>query len=719
MPAPRMPTKIRTTTNKEFAQSGLPSPALSDGTISSPIRVDDLPSVSPRHHRKIQSGLPQYTAAVNPSTTQKPGVSTNTPEVFRQHPGPSFAGTRVRLPLGHDATIPAPQINSIPSAEYLAISQVPLNELMHRLQTLGTRIPAPGPAAAVENSRSNMIYNALRQKDSFCLVLHQLYCLKHIAPSRLPVSVRQMKPATFDILEVIIAPNTQINPHTIMLWADFPEPLMDIYSNASSKVRDEYEKVVQFVKRFLLHISEVWSGLMTTAKQLCSPPLVQDMVDVLGLYSPILQTIVFRAIARSLWRTLGPQGAIALEALHQTDQRTYYEQHYRRTEKERELAYGAFRNVFHLWVAQQNNPAVSKDPLPPTNPHNLVPLPPDVIAIFHGPPQSMLVRPLQSGVAPLVAIPQIQRDSVSGHTTPRTTQPSILQRPFDGNPWAQASHQPPAQIQPTPTAVPPLQRSTAPAQSLSYNMAFNVPPKAQTTVPSTVPGQEMPNLVDMRHQNSQSEKQPQLNIRIEEQPKQPDPLRSALHQAHLRSPKLVPHNLQFGNRALSSHVVGYSLPLTQLDNKFLIQSISLEIPKEAYQNLPEVRRNPDQGEPPQYVVQQDTHTYRLRCAKLPPGGFTSENAWKKTPTRWPDEMFLEFNRRALEMRRRCQHGRDLSVDLTPFIQEGTNTLKVFMNRPRLLASEAEYVIAIEVVGYAGDKRSWEWVPGLRCFRDTS
>lgn len=105
---------------------------------------------------------------------------------------------------------------------------------------------------------------------------------------------------------------------------------MNIYSNASGEARDQYETRLRMVRDFLTRLPTNWDGLVHRCQEMEAPPLVQDLVETLGLQSVILQTTAFRAIARMICGLGDTKGMRAIEQLHRIDQEMYYRQGWRR-----------------------------------------------------------------------------------------------------------------------------------------------------------------------------------------------------------------------------------------------------------------------------------------------------------------------------------------------------------------------------------------------------
>lgn len=178
------------------------------------------------------------------------------------------------------------------------------------------------------------------------------------------------------------------------------------------------------------------------------------------------------------------------------------------------------------------------------------------------------------------------------------------------------------------------------------------------------------------------------------QPQPIDPSQSALHQAHLRSPLLKTAPNPKVGRKLYQSVVGFAVPPTKLANKRAQQTLEFAASEEDINNLPS-QMLASLGNPTIRVVSEETKMYRLRCAR---SQTTEEHEWILQDTYWPAGMFLVFNGALLDMRKRMMHGKDLPVDVTPFVRQGENQLEINLLRGPNEEMISNFVVAIEVVG---------------------
>ncbi|KFY26792.1 hypothetical protein V493_03882 [Pseudogymnoascus sp. VKM F-4281 (FW-2241)] len=186
----------------------------------------------------------------------------------------------------------------------------------------------------------------------------------------------------------------------------------------------------------------------------------------------------------------------------------------------------------------------------------------------------------------------------------------------------------------------------------------------------------------------------------------PQPDRSALHQAHLRSPVLRAIDAGDGvtanqpaqkyYQAVQSFAAG---PTTLLDSPMLTE-LSFVVPKPEFLHVAEDRLIKPTA-PLFRGVRQGTLQYRVRCARLNDGAAMEPSDFVVADTSWPPTIFMEMNDSVLEIRRKNHHGKDRPVDITPHVVDRgpkkENMLRVSVPRPATTGTNILYSIAIEVV----------------------
>lgn len=582
---------------------------------------------------------------------------------------PSRQPGAVRSP-GHPCAAPGAQspaspLAGSPIAGPGGASRVPDGLLFNRLRAVERELAASMPSA-VDNGRLQLLQDAVKYQDWFFQTLHQLFVLRMYSPASLPRSIRELNPECFAMIEAVLCPNSSCSPIFLKFAAEFPEPLMDIYSDLNGVARTIFENRVAWVKRFLLSLASKWPAFtreFTHERQ--APPLVQDMVEQLGLESRVLHRVFFTTIARKFWEVVDCEEMTELIKIHELDAWGYHEAGHRRTQQEKNNAYILFKGVYLDYQLRK------KDRLRAQQPYVVSSV---LVSQFVSIPQSMQRAAPQ--VLPSSSMP-ISASPVQPQTGSTAAQQIHLAQ------MAQRRHQ--QQLQQSHRNSPNLARPEHSPISVQpgilsglrdgINMFFN-PPKTIRMFP---PEGAAPR----------------------SQPTHPDTIRSALHQAHLRSPMLVPKEPEPSGARLYQHVVGYTLSPTIVDTR-PIRVLKFHVAEDAIRRRPELLPSDITGSLPKLLVQEGSCTFRLRCSAMPSAaGFTTEHAWVTADNVWPEEMIFEVNGQSLDVRRKLHHGKYLPANLTQLLRAGENELTIFSNdlkRDRHKDKPLQYTIAVEAIG---------------------
>jgi len=186
---------------------------------------------------------------------------------------------------------------------------------------------------------------------------------------------------------------------------------------------------------------------------------------------------------------------------------------------------------------------------------------------------------------------------------------------------------------------------------------------------------------------------------------------TAAHQAHVRSPRLVPIDLspapgleEDSSRRFYQVVKGFALNPTKIPASTALSKFEFTIPDEAWDLIAQDKFTTTERLPSR-EFKQGTLQYRLRCIQ------TKEEVtkcmiseWSISDTVWPETVFLEVNGQHLEVRRKNHHGKDLPIDITRFMNQkfvlargSKNILKVSIPRIRKSMRAMFYFIAVEVI----------------------
>ena len=183
------------------------------------------------------------------------------------------------------------------------------------------------------------------------------------------------------------------------------------------------------------------------------------------------------------------------------------------------------------------------------------------------------------------------------------------------------------------------------------------------------------------------------------QPTEPNPTKSALHQAHLRSPVTVPLEVDGNKPLLYRYVRGYALTPKRLHKAMGTGTwdITFELSQEDFAKIPEIQPPQDPGQLSSCNFSETSQTYRLRCCWASAKGFPTENDWILTDTYWPEDLYVSVNSRSLEMRRPLHYKKYLPVDLSDVVKAGTNTMKSGIHRMSTDTRAFNVCVAVEIV----------------------
>ncbi|PQE21051.1 miz sp-ring zinc finger protein [Rutstroemia sp. NJR-2017a WRK4] len=182
----------------------------------------------------------------------------------------------------------------------------------------------------------------------------------------------------------------------------------------------------------------------------------------------------------------------------------------------------------------------------------------------------------------------------------------------------------------------------------------------------------------------------------------PDPDRTALHQAHIRSPRLVTVDIHEPrgdetSRRYYQFVKEFPLPPKKLTFEQVLSKFEFEIPEHA---LAHIAQDKLIGTDPLAIREVKSRSLQYRVRGVYAKQDTDEmsvSRWVVTETGFDEMMFLEINKHELEIRRKLHHGKDLPIDVTPYIHAGKNVLTIAIPRPSTSVKTKDQFIAVEEV----------------------
>ncbi|KAG9244761.1 hypothetical protein BJ878DRAFT_53195 [Calycina marina] len=672
-------------------------------------------------------------------------------------PSPTFKNSPTGIP-------PAKRQRTQPPAMPSLRQKIPLIQ-QHVASTGGALI------VALERPRFSLIEQACREDDTFYIALHQLFCVWDVHHQSLPnlpylLSAQGLIPG-FRVLAQLIKPNAELTPVHLVWFSNFPSPLESLLMTSAP-----YRGSIAAAREFLSRIGLEWDKLSERCRQRGFPPIVDELVGVLGCLSPILQQIIFTASRRNLGfddEAFGPR----MEEIFRDDRSTHRALSQRMntasppTEKEVVKRNDELMNAY-LKVRQQRLQALANQNTmnggrpSPSHPKSRTPtpvVPRNLNSMSQPYNQSMAWQQGQTsgpGTAPI----SVNSRPSSGHCSAGTLSPTLLQNlsmnaPGHASPiqnptqnagqyQSQVEYSYPTQYTPQITpqqAQPHIQHvqnihQQAAVQASLANQMQGYNQQSEHAAYLNMPQQQylfrQQQLALQRNQQAQlngsvpfnprsgpRQRQypipsPQVQTKVETwvktnplerslvpptgyvipaQPIVPDI--TALHQAHVRSPKLGPADLAYSGRFYQA-IKGFALgpikyPFTG-GNSFI--GIEFSLQPEDWAML--AKEQPSEGDKlPKRLFRKGTTQFRFRCIQskdITAACLLSE--WVISDTTWPEHIFASLNSEPIELRRKPLHGKDQPVDITAMIRKN-NDLKISISKSK--SRPKYFFIAVEVV----------------------
>ena len=182
----------------------------------------------------------------------------------------------------------------------------------------------------------------------------------------------------------------------------------------------------------------------------------------------------------------------------------------------------------------------------------------------------------------------------------------------------------------------------------------------------------------------------------------PNPAVTAMHQAHVRSPRLMPldqHENKVTSTRLYRFIQGFALRPSVMPTEVMVTRLPFSITKETLERIPKEFGPPDIDARPVWTVREGTLMFRIRSCVIDTADEPQDaSQWVVKDITWPQHIFLNVNEVHLEVRRKSHHGRDLEIDITRFIREGSNSLNYVILKPEH-EKKVQYAIAVEAIGF--------------------
>lgn len=177
--------------------------------------------------------------------------------------------------------------------------------------------------------------------------------------------------------------------------------------------------------------------------------------------------------------------------------------------------------------------------------------------------------------------------------------------------------------------------------------------------------------------------------------RQPNPTRFSLHQAHLRSPVL---KTRFAPSPFYHFLQDFAIPPTRFTEAGrALERWTFNVTPAIMEHLVKPSSAQTRG-PGVLPIDRASKTARLRCIKWDGAQSPTEHEWAIADTTWVPYSYFTLNGKALELRRKVHHGKDLPVDITGLLKKGENVLEITVMALSTEASYLTYVTAVEILG---------------------
>jgi MIZ/SP-RING zinc finger len=613
--------------------------------------------------------------------------------------------------------LPSSQESAMQQSQKISVSAMQLlNDFQARIGTL----------SKIECQRFSVLREACAQNDCFYLCLHQIFCVAFMNPQRtIETGLGEDQYAGLNLLSLILLSNQDLSAEVLKFFADLPAPLETLIGDPFV-----YRGVFRQVGTFLRRFAAGWDLLREKCFARKFPPFVDELVDVFEVHSPVLQRVLFNSIHRQVggtdeatWSNQGLMLFDANQAQYQARKKNYGNGEVRPKaailaepeilgEQYKALQKEATNPTCHVISAEHVVTAGQPNAQTRSLSHNQNPwgaCDSSLLQFYFHPQRSPAHSPFSR--------PQsIKNLGVRGESrawqqsTPRES-PNLMQHSIPGV----TGNSPAPSICHVRQQPPPYQRQGLPPLSNRPGLPQIHTSLAQYRGHGVGSGRgdnlSIYNSADQSTTKPTSLVPPSGYIPI--RTSHPDPTRLALHQACLRSPTVEKINA-VGRSASETKLYQY-LSAFSLQPKFLDCETSLtswsfsvsaaEISKKA------VDTASFDGEPKR-LVSDGSILYRLRSVEVVDDSKVIEEAdWSVRDTKWPTSCFLRVNEVDIELRRKLHHGKDLPVDLTPHIREGTNNIIIAILSTREQKIAKEYALAVEMVE-TGDQNRVDSAPTM-------
>lgn len=566
--------------------------------------------------------------------------------------------------------------------------------------------------------RTMLLQMAYEKRDGFYLVLHQMFCRwsAHTLPAMLN------SPAVhhgFQKLEGLLIANDTLPPELMSIFVDVPDTHENLMHAAW------YRKI----------LTQVSSCLALLAKQYCTfidnrhrsgyyharqfPPMAIELASCFHLYSPVFLKVIFASTCRLLY---DPDKLPALELLFQE------EMNLDDINSEQARHTTPLQTLVEKYKAIAMKPFGSS-PQPPsqgitasrehTSP-SILPVVPDPRQSFQVPIQQTHQQSHPASLQQPASLPtQAQTQNTSQwaqtvqmhnaqiaqtHSAQMHQIPQIQQDNY--GPAYQSALQPNTAHSPGPprgyfsVSQPPSQGPSSGQQTVNPNH-FSM---GQAQVPPPIHHSHGRHIVSQTpHQLPQKPSTPLLPPPGYKIPPtlQPNPMRLGLHQADLRDPiKKLKHwgpNGFVDVGELFYYLDGFVMAPAFMGSEEISFSRTFEISALDKRSAPLLEASTHHpARPATCIYQPGCRSIRLRAIAVSNSHKDKVfDRWPTESTSWPSVFYIHVNGKELFVRRKSHNGKDLPLDITPYLVEGENKLSLHFLLEPGECKNFRYVFGIE------------------------
>ncbi|PGH33851.1 hypothetical protein GX50_03330 [[Emmonsia] crescens] len=575
-----------------------------------------------------------------------------------------------------------------------------------------------------ENSRISLLRNACEEEDLFYVVLHQVYCLSTTCPGLLdPSKFGPRQIAGLEIVSHLLIKNHRLSMRFVQACAKFPALFRDLRQHCPI-----YSNVLEEVIAFLEAMANRWMPFETSVASRGYPPLIDELIAVLGLTSPIFQHIIFVACCRRFTGARNDSLIQIYTGIFRKNQEFYRQRLLRmhsanpvplpQMHIENEILLEQYQQIWEKHVLPNrklHNGAVHNQP-PQQNQRASFP-----IANAGGPPAQTQGSITQGSQQPPIQHAYHQVRSSYPTLAPNTTQhPTQLYQQYASAPSpnrmrATAHSHTLARAAAAAAAGRSMMAQPHSNSILPMSPQFALPPNNVNTHlhhgafvhPSVQPAQTNGTTTQSLYPKPTNLLLPPPGF-VPMESVNPNPRIVGLHQAYLKEKVMSLDSKESGSGGpprLFQYLQNFIIPPSSIRTHTPILKWQFTIPPGEFQKLP-VQLNAAKHSSRVWGVSDGRRTYQLRCIKMdPPFPKLAEHQWAVSDTAWPTAIYIHVNGTEHFVRRKVHNGRDIPLHVTSSLKQGLNEVSLtILWGAAELSSKSTYGMALEVLEYAAPSR---------------